>query len=599
MKVLFRFIEKKEARFLFLAAVFSLLQAILSLRIPKIMGEITTLLTTNTGTVDGIARTGLLMLLFAFLSLIASIVVGFLAAIISATVSKRMRSALFQKIMSFSGEEINDFSAASLITRCTKDVTMIEKLVSASIQVIFFAPIMAVVSVCMMIGSGGLWVGVTALTLAIMAAVLFTLLQKVKPHVAAVQRNTDALNQVGREHVGGIKVVHGFNAYEHQRARAGKATDDLSGSLLSVQRLNLALIPFANAMVNLLSVLIYIIGAYLIHRAAGQEKIALFSDMVAFSSYAALATTAFMFMIMIYIAGILAFASMGRVREVLDREITITDPKEEKTPSAERGTIEFRNVSFRYPGSGEDALKDICFRVEPGQTVAIIGATGCGKTTLLNLIPRMFDASRGEVLVDGVDVRDYRLKNLRNRIGYVPQRSILFSGTIAENIDYAEADGFKRTLRDIQRAAEIGQAKDFIEKKKDAYQARVEQGGANFSGGQKQRLTISRAICREPEIYLFDDSFSALDFKTDRALRERLRESAGDATMLIVAQRIATIRNADNILVIDEGRLVGQGTHQELMRSCAVYQEIALSQLDEEEQEEARRLMAAPEGGRS
>ena len=596
MKLILRFIRKREALLLLLAAIFSLMQTILSLLIPRIMGKVTTMLTTHSGTVSAITKSGLRMLLYAFLSMIVSIIVGILAARISATVSKRMRSAIFHKVMAFSAEEIGAFSTASLITRCTNDVTMIEKLVFASIRIVFITPIMGAVSVYMMLGSNGLWSGTTAVVLVIMAAVLMVLLNRIKPHVENVQSRTDTLNQVSREHLSGIKVIHAFNAYEHQRARAQTAVDSLNESLLAANRIKVALLPFSTTMASFLSILIYIIGAYLIYNAAGEARIGLFSDMVTFSTYAALATAAFAYMIILYISGVQAVASLERVQAVLDAEITVTDPEDAEKPSAPEGTIEFRNVSFRYPGAAQEALKDISFRVEKGQTVAIIGATGSGKTSLLNLIPRMYDCTRGEVLVDGVNVKKQRLRDLRNRIGYVPQRSLLFSGTIAENIDFGEGSGFKRTLRDIKRAAEIGQAREFIEHKEGGYQGRVEQGGANFSGGQRQRLTISRAICREPEIYLFDDSFSALDFKTDRALRKQLRESAGDATMLIVAQRISTIRNADKILVIDEGRLVGEGTHEALLRACPVYREIALSQLNEKEQEAVLRTSA--QGGR-
>ena len=596
MKLILRFIRKREAILLFLTAVFSLLKAVLNLMIPKVMGTITTMLTTHSGTVSAITESGLRMLLYAFLSMIVSIIVGILAARISATVSKRMRSAIFHKVMAFSAEEIGAFSTASLITRCTNDVTMIEKLVFASIRIVFITPIMGAVSVYMMLGSNGLWSGTTAVVLVIMAAVLMVLLNRIKPHVENVQSRTDTLNQVSREHLSGIKVIHAFNAYEHQRARAQTAVDSLNESLLAANRIKVALLPFSTTMASFLSILIYIIGAYLIYNAAGEARIGLFSDMVTFSTYAALATAAFAYMIILYISGVQAVASLERVQAVLDAEITVTDPEDAEKPSAPEGTIEFRNVSFRYPGAAQEALKDISFRVEKGQTVAIIGATGSGKTSLLNLIPRMYDCTRGEVLVDGVNVKKQRLRDLRNRIGYVPQRSLLFSGTIAENIDFGEGSGFKRTLRDIKRAAEIGQAREFIEHKEGGYQGRVEQGGANFSGGQRQRLTISRAICREPEIYLFDDSFSALDFKTDRALRKQLRESAGDATMLIVAQRISTIRNADKILVIDEGRLVGEGTHEALLRACPVYREIALSQLNEKEREAV--LRSSAQGGR-
>ena len=572
---------KRDKEFLGLSLIFSVIQVWLNLRIPKIMGGITTLLSNGNADHSSVISAGLSMLFYAALSLMASSFVVFLSARISCSLGRKLRNELFHKIMSFSQEETAAFGSSSLITRCTGDVVMIEQIVSAGVQIIFYAPAIAVFAIIMMSGTNLIWTVVTLVLLMSMTMLMYFLLHLTRDTIINLQKKTDTLNRVNREHIEGLKIIHAFNAYEYQRKRSLDAIEDLNESVFSLSRITSALLPLGNGIGNLLGILIYTIGAYVIQAAAVTERVGLFSDMVVFSSFAALATMAIMQIVMVYIVFMRGMASQMRIIEVLDKEVRIKDSSDEKCP-LKTGTIEFKNVSFRYPGAAADTLKNITFKINKGETVALIGATGCGKTSIMNLIPRMYDVSDGEVLVDGVDVRDYKLAELRSRIGYVPQKSILFSGTIAQNIDFAEGIGFQRTLSHIREAARVGQADSFIEKREGQYYARVEQGGSNFSGGQRQRLNISRAISRDPEIYLFDDSFSALDFETDRRLRKALRESSQNATVLMVAQRIQTIKNADRILVLDKGMIVGEGRHEELLSSCRVYKEIAMSQLPRE-----------------
>ncbi|MBO4395341.1 MAG: ABC transporter ATP-binding protein, partial [Eubacterium sp.] len=394
------------------------------------------------------------------------------------------------------------------------------------------------------------------------------------------QKQVDNVNRVNREHLSGIRVIHAFNAFDYQEERFGEVNESLFKASRSVDRRTGLFAPFMTSMMNLLNVLIYFVGAFVISGAASGDRLQLFSDMVTFSSYAVLVMSAFVQLLLIYIGIVKAMASWDRISEVLKSDISIQDGADEQEDKKD-GSIVFENVSFEYPGAGGYALKDINLSIKKGQTVAFIGATGSGKTSILNLIPRFYDATKGRVLVDGKDVRDYKLRDLRNKLGYIPQKSMLFSGTISDNIAYGDNGRFQATLTEIKKASEVGQAREFIEKKEGGYDAKVAEGGKNFSGGQKQRLTISRAICRDPEIYLFDDSFSALDFKTDRMLRDRLKEVAADATVLIVAQRIGTIMGADCIYVIDKGQIVGAGKHDELLSSCPIYQEIASSQMME------------------
>ena len=587
LKVL-KTLKWREWLYAAVAVGFIVLQVWLDLKMPDYMSQITQLaVMSDAANMPEIWKNGGLMLACALGSAISSVAVGFFAARIAASVSFRLRSRVFDKVEGFSMEEINKFSTASLITRTTNDIMQVQMLISMGLQVVIKAPILAVWAVCKILTRNWQWSVVTAAAVVIMAVMMLFILIVVFPKFRRVQKLTDNLNSVTRENLTGVRVVRAYNAEKYQEKKFEDANLELTKTQLFTSRAMALLAPVMTMIMSGLTLAIYWIGAYLIDALpTAAERSALFGQMAAFSGYAMQVVVAFMMLAMIFIIMPRAMVSVKRIGEVLDTESTIKDGTLTASPEGSPvGTVEFRNVSFKYPDAGEYVLRDISFKAEKGQTVAFIGSTGSGKSTAINLVPRFYDATEGDVLVDGVNVKDYTLRALHDKIGYVPQRAVMFSGTVESNVAYGEKEGTEYTLDDVKDAVRVAQGTDFIEKKDDTYRAHVAQGGTNFSGGQKQRLAIARAVCRRPEIYIFDDSFSALDYKTDRQLRTALKEETGAATSLIVAQRIGTIRDADLIIVLDEGKVVGKGTHDELMQSCEVYREIAYSQLSAEELE--------------
>ncbi len=587
LKVL-KTLKWREWLYAAVAVGFIVLQVWLDLKMPDYMSQITQLaVMSDAANMPEIWKNGGLMLACALGSAVSSVAVGFFAARIAASVSFRLRSRVFDKVEGFSMEEINKFSTASLITRTTNDIMQVQMLISMGLQVVIKAPILAVWAVCKILTRNWQWSVVTAAAVVIMAVMMLFILIVVFPKFRRVQKLTDNLNSVTRENLTGVRVVRAYNAEKYQEKKFEDANLELTKTQLFTSRAMAVLAPVMTMIMSGLTLAIYWIGAYLIDALpTAAERSELFGQMAAFSGYAMQVVVAFMMLAMIFIIMPRAMVSVRRIGEVLDTESTIKDGTLTASPEGSPvGTVEFRNVSFKYPDAGEYVLRDISFKAEKGQTVAFIGSTGSGKSTAINLVPRFYDATEGEVLVDGVNVKDYTLRALHDKIGYVPQRAVMFSGTVESNVAYGEKEGTEYTLDDVKDAVRVAQGTDFIEKKDDTYRAHVAQGGTNFSGGQKQRLAIARAVCRRPEIYIFDDSFSALDYKTDRQLRTALKEETGEATSLIVAQRIGTIRDADLIIVLDEGKVVGKGTHDELMQSCEVYREIAYSQLSAEELE--------------
>ena len=563
--------------------VLTLVQVLLTLAIPDHMKHITDLMQSSNGNLQAIAPSGAWMFVCSLGALVCAVVASGCIAYASSTVIMRMRKDLFDKILSFNLTEMKRFSASSLITRCTNDVEQVRLFVCLGLQAVVQCPLTIAIAINKMSGRPE-WMAAVLFTVLFLVVTTATLFALSVSKMAKVQRLIDIVNRITKEHLTGMRVVHAYNGYELQQRQFSQTNDDLTKTSISANRLSGAIQPFYFLCVNGLTLAIYVIGSIMIYMLPDVgEKHQLFSQMVVFATYALSAFEAFAMIIVVIAFMPRVVISMRRVAEVTETEVTISDGVATTGANGRFGTLEFRDVSFAYPGAAENALKNVSFSVEKGQTLAIIGATGSGKTTLLNLIVRFYDVTDGAVYVDGRDVRDYNLWALRDKIGYVPQKSFLFAGTIGSNIDYGHKSGLQNTLAEIKRASEIGQSKDFIERKEGAYGARVEEGGSNFSGGQRQRLTISRAVCRDPEFYLFDDSFSALDFKTDAVLRKTLRENAKDATQVIVGQRIGSIMNADVILVIDKGMIVGQGTHQELLQTCEVYREIASSQLSSEE----------------
>ena len=579
-------LKAREWIYFALGVGFIVLQVFLDLTMPDYMSTITELAVS--GAASGMAeiwKNGALMLACALGSALSSAVVGFFAARIAAAVSFRLRSQVFDKVESFSMEEINKFSTASLITRTTNDITQVQMVISMGLQVVVKAPVLAVWAIVKILNNNWQWSVVTACAVIVMILMMVVLLIAVFPKFRKVQKLTDNLNAVTRENLTGVRVVRAYNAEEHQEKKFEKANEELTRTQLFTSRAMAVLSPVMTIVMSGLTLAIYWIGAYLIgDLPTAAERASLFGQMTAFSGYAMQVVMAFMMLAMIFIILPRALVSVKRIGEVLDTEASIKDGTLTAAPEGSPvGTVEFRHVSFKYPDASEYVLHDMSFKAERGQTVAFIGSTGSGKSTAINLVPRFYDATEGEVLVDGVNVKDYTLAALHDKIGYVPQRAVMFSGTVESNVAYGEKTGLEFDRDKVKEAVRVAQGKEFVEKMDGGYSAHIAQGGTNVSGGQKQRLAIARAVCREPEIYIFDDSFSALDYKTDRLLRSALKEETGNATSLIVAQRIGTIRDADLIVVLDEGNVVGKGTHEELLKTCKVYREIALSQLSAEE----------------
>ena len=583
MLKLLKELNKKDWFFAFISFILIIVQVWLELKMPDYMSEITKLVQTKGVLMSDILTQGGYMLLCAFGSLVSAIIVGYLISNIAASFSMRTRKSLFEKVENLSMEEVKNFQASSLITRTTNDITQIQMFIAMGLQLLIKSPITAVWAVTKILGKNLTWSMITAIAVVILLVTILVLMIIVMPRFKIVQNLIDKINGVTRENLTGIRVVRAFNAEKYQEDKFEKVNNDLTKNQLFNQKAFSVMQPVMYLVMYFLTLSIYFIGAGLIESANMADKISLFGDMVVFSSYAMQVIMSFLMLAMIFMMLPRANVSAKRINEVLDTVISVKDGKGAK--AKEVGTVEFKNVSFKYPDAEEYLLEDISFKAKKGETIAFIGSTGSGKSTLINLIPRFYDATKGEVLVDGVNVKEYKLKDLYNKLGYIPQRAVMFNGTVSSNIAYGENGKCEITKEKIKDAVKVAQAEEFVSKMENTYDAHIAQGGTNVSGGQKQRLSIARAIARDPEIYIFDDSFSALDYKTDSVLRKELKKYTKDATILIVAQRIGTIMNADKIIVLDNGKCAGIGTHKELLKKCDVYKEIALSQLSKEELE--------------
>ncbi len=590
MLKLLKNVTKKQWLLALVCLILVFTQVWLELKMPDYMSQITQLVQTEGSSMKDILINGGYMLACAFGSLIAAIVTGYITARISSAFSMNIREKIFKKVENLAMQEVKSFSTSSLITRTTNDVTQIEMLISMGLQLLLKAPITAIWAVTKILNKSWQWSTITAIAVLVLLAVIGILTVIVLPRFKKVQKLIDKLNGVTRENLTGIRVVRAFNAEKYQENKFEEANQNLTNQQLFNQRVFSIMQPVMYIVMHMVTLAIYFVGAYLINEAEMSGKIALFGDMIVFSSYAMQVIMSFLMLAMIFMMLPRAQVSANRINEVLDKDISIKDGKINKNTTKEVGTVEFKNVSFKYPDADEYLLKDISFKANKGETVAFIGSTGSGKSTLINLVPRFYDATDGEVLVDGVNVKDYTQEFLHNKIGYVPQKAVMFNGTVTSNISYGDNGKEKPNKDEVQKAIEVAQGKEFVEKMEGAYDAHIAQGGTNVSGGQKQRLAIARAIARNPEIYIFDDSFSALDYKTDSMLRKELKKYTKDATSLIVAQRIGTIMNADKIIVLDNGECVGQGTHKEVLKNCEVYKQIALSQLSEEELNDEREV---------
>lgn len=582
MLKLFKNFTFKEWLIVLLCIVLVCFNVGLELKIPDYMSEITALIQSNSSSMKtDILIQGGWMVLCAFGSLACAIVTGYAAAKLSSSFSMNLRSKIFSKVESFGTEEIKKFSTSSLITRTTNDVTQIEMLIAMGLQMMLRAPIMCIWAITKIVDKSFEWSMLVAGCVVLLLSVVVALILIVVPKFKIVQKLIDKINGVTRENLTGIRVIRAFNAEKYQSERFEEVNDSLTGIQLFNQRAFAILGPMMNLVMHGLTLGIYIIGAYLIFNSTMSGKITLFSNMVVFSSYGIQVIMSFLMLALIFMMWPRAQISATRINEVLESKISIKEGKfDGKTK--EVGTIEFKDVSFKYPDADEYLIKNITFKANKGETIAFIGSTGSGKSTLVNLIPRLYDATDGEVLVDGVNVKEYKLEALNNKLGYVAQKAVMFTGSIKENVTYGRS--LKEiTDKKIKEALDVAQASEFVNKLEDGVESHVARGGTNLSGGQKQRLSIARAIARNPEIYIFDDTFSALDYKTDSILRKELKKYTKDTTCLIVAQRIGTIINADKIIVLDNGECVGMGTHKELLKNCEVYKEIALSQLSEEE----------------
>ncbi|MGO5433102.1 ABC transporter ATP-binding protein [Bifidobacterium thermophilum] len=623
-----KYLSKAEWFQLFVGLLFIVAGVWLQLKLPDYMADITRLVETPNSEMHDVWVAGGKMLAVALGAMLTTVAVGFITARVSASFTQRLRSMQFRRVESFGPEELNRFSTASLITRSTNDVTQIQMFLTMGLLMLVQSPIMAVWAIAKIAGKGVEWTAATGVSLVLVMGAVAIIMAMVMPKFRSMQALTDNINRVARENLTGLRVVRAYNAEDYQQGKFDKANRDLTETQLFTNRAMSIMMPLMNTVMNGLTLAVYWIGAYLIDAAGLMDKLTLFSNMVVFSSYAIQVIMSFLMMSMVFVLWPRADVSAKRILEVLDTEPHVTDgTRTEGAKNADgtlvRGRVEFRDVSFTYPDAREPMLEHVSFTAQPGQTVAFIGSTGSGKTTLVNLVPRFYDATDGQVLVDGVDVKDYTLQSLRDKIGYVPQQSVMFKGTVASNVafgdksqagvlpagesmadveiaDTSTPQGRAREkallaesehgttlseaqMEDVRQAVAVAKADEFVTRMDGTYEAPIAQGGTNVSGGQKQRLSIARAVWRHPEILVFDDSFSALDFRTDHDVREALAREAGDATKLIVAQRIGTIMDADRIIVLDQGRVVGQGTHKELLRDCEVYRQIAESQLSEAE----------------
>lgn len=579
-------LTKKEWLFAIFCVILITLQVWLELKIPDYMSEITVLVQTEGSKMEDIILNGGYMILCALGSLIFAVGAGYFAAYIASEFSRNTRKQIFSKVQNLDTEEIKKFQTSSLITRTTNDVTQIEMLIAMGLQLLVKAPITAVWAITKILNKGWQWSAVTGIAVLILLGVITTLMIIVIPRFKLVQKLIDKINGIARENLTGIRVVRAFNAEKYQEDKFDDVNDKLTNLQLFNQKKFAIMMPVMYLIMYGLTLSIYFIGAGLIQNSILAYKITLFGNMIVFSSYAMQVIMSFLMLAMIFMMIPRAGVSARRINEVLDTKQKII-PGTFDGNTKEKGTVEFKNVSFKYPDADEYVLENISFKVNQGETIAFIGSTGSGKSTLINLVPRFYDATEGEVLIDGINVKDYKTETLNNKLGYVPQKAVMFAGTVNYNISYGDNGKGEISKTKIKEAAEVAQASEFIEKMDDKYETHIAQGGTNVSGGQKQRLAIARAIARDPEIYIFDDSFSALDYKTDAVLRKELKNYTKNATSLIVAQRIGTIMNADKIVVLDSGKCVGMGTHKELLKTCEVYKEIALSQLSKEELENA------------
>ncbi|OZG57319.1 multidrug ABC transporter ATP-binding protein [Bifidobacterium tissieri] len=599
-----KYLSKAEWGQLFVGLLLVIAQIWFNLELPDYMADITRLVETPGSEMRDIWIAGGKMLAVSLGAVVCMVFISLIAARVGASFSQRLRSLEFHRVESFGPAEMSRFSSASLITRSTNDITQIQMFMTMGLMLLVQSPIMAVWAVLKIAGKGFEWTLATGVAVAVLMVAIVILMALVMPKFKAMQALTDNINRVSRENLTGLRVVRAYNAEAYQEAKFDKANTDLTETQLFANRAMSVMMPLMNTVMNGLMLAVYWIGAYLIDAAGMMDKLTLFSNMVVFSSYSVQVIMSFLMMSMVFVLWPRADVSAKRVLEVLNTKPTVTDGERtdgerDASGRALRGEVEFRDVSFTYPDSREPMLEHVSFKAEPGQTVAFIGSTGSGKSTLVNLVPRFYDATEGQVFVDGVDVRDYTLKALRDRIGYVPQRSVMFKGTVASNVAYGDKDARNASVAasasdkadtdadaiadSVRAAIDVAQASEFVDKMPRGIDSDIAQGGSNVSGGQKQRLSIARAVWRHPEILVFDDSFSALDFRTDREVREALARECADSTKLIVAQRIGTIMHADQIIVLDGGRVVGHGTHKELLDTCDVYREIAESQLSQSE----------------
>lgn len=578
---LFRYLKKKEIIGILISLVLVIVQVWLELTMPDYMSEITRLVQTEGSLMSDILIAGGKMCLCAFGSLISSIVVCFLASNIASSFATVIRSKIFEKTGKFSIAEMKKFSTSSLITRTTNDVTQVDMVIGLGLQMLVKAPIMAVWAILKILNKGLEWSILTGVCVVILLVTVSIILIIVLPRFERVQKLIDRINGVTRENLTGIRVIRAFNAEKFQTDRFGEVNESLTKQQMFNQSTFAVMMPVMNLVMHGLTLGIYIIGTILIMNAGLTERITIFSNMIVFSSYGMQVIMSFLMLAMIFMMAPRAQISARRINEVLDEKISIIEGNFDGE-TKEKGTVEFKDVSFKYPDADEYLLKNISFKANQGETVAFIGSTGSGKSTLINLIPRFYDATDGSVLVDGVDVKEYKQELLNNKIGYVPQKAVMFTGSVMDNVTFGSTDK-EITSKNVEEAIRVAQAEGFVREMEDGINSHIARGGTNVSGGQKQRLSIARAIARDPEIYIFDDTFSALDYKTDSILRSELKKHTKNATNIIVAQRIGTIMNADKIIVLDKGECVGIGTHDYLMKNCSIYKEIALSQLSEEE----------------
>lgn len=585
---LFKRLTSKEIGLILMTVVFICLTVYLELEVPTYMSEITTLLQTPGTTTGDLWVPGLKMLGLSFASLFSLVIAGFVSSRMASSYTTRLREDIFNRVLDYSDSEIKKFSIPSLLTRTTNDITQIQVFIAMGLQVVIRGSIMAIWAMTKVVGKSDAWL--IAVLVAVAAIILMTivLVTLAFPKQSIVQTLTDKLNSVTRESLTGIRVVRAYNAEDYQDAKFGAANDEVTSLNIFINRFMSLFNPIMSGISSGLTLAIYWIGAYLIHSAASADKLGLFSDMVVFMSYGMQVVIGFLLMGALFIVLPRTLVSAGRINKVLALDSSIKEKDQAQTEGQSKGQVTFEDVSFRYAKNSEAVIEHVSFTAKAGETVAFIGSTGSGKSTLVNLIPRFYDVTEGRILIDGVDVRDYELKALRNKVGYIPQKAVLFSGTIASNLDFGESMETPLDEEKMWEALELAQAKLFVEEKEEGLESEVAQGGTNYSGGQRQRLAIARALARKPEILIFDDSFSALDYKTDRILRKELAEQTQHMTKLIVAQRISTIMDADQILVLDNGKVVGQGTHKELLATNEVYQEIAYSQLSKEELENGK-----------